>query len=66
VFINHWWRSFRLFERLSQQKLYELHVSMHETPGNKWEGDITIFDGPDAVACFEGITVSLPLFFSFP
>jgi Polyketide synthase dehydratase N-terminal domain len=61
VFMNHGWRGFCLFEKLHRDKAYQLHVKMHEVPGNRWQGDITIMDEhANIVAFFEGITVSCP------
>lgn len=58
VFMNHGWDHFSMFEKLSKEKIYTLHAKMNETPGNKWKGDITVFDDTNLVAYFEGITVS--------
>ena len=59
VFINHGWGSFKLFDQLSEQKSYQMHVSMHEASGNKWEGNITILGDTSIVATFGNIVVIL-------
>ncbi|GAM38382.1 hypothetical protein TCE0_033f09060 [Talaromyces pinophilus] len=57
VFMNHGWDAFGLFENLSKEKAYDLHVSMHEVPGNKYKGDVAIFEGGNVVGYFQGITL---------
>ena len=58
VFVNHGWRSFQLFEKLSPQKRYQTHVAMVEKPGKTWHGDMLVIDGDKVVASFKGIEVS--------
>ena len=57
VFVNHGWKSFQLFEQLSDMKRYTTHVKMVEGPGKKWEGDVLVLDGDRVVACFGSIMV---------
>ncbi|KAH8691644.1 polyketide synthase [Talaromyces proteolyticus] len=57
VFMNHGWDSFAMIENLSKEKVYDIHASMHEDSGNKWKGDITILNGGNIVAYFNGITL---------
>ena len=57
VFVNHGWDSFLLFEPLSQQKKYEIHVAMLEKPGKMWKGDIYVLDRERVVAVFKGATL---------
>ncbi len=58
VFVNHGWKSFQLFEKLSPEKHYQTHVAMKESPGKMWNGDVLILDGDKVVASFKGIAVS--------
>ncbi len=57
VFINHGWKSFQLYEKLSASKTYSTHVSMYEKPGKMWEGDVVVFEGERVVAAFGSIVV---------
>ena len=57
VFVNHGWKSFQLFEKLSTSKQYQTHVAMHEMTGKAWGGDVVIFDGDKVVGTFEGIVL---------
>jgi len=59
VFVNHGWRNFQLFERISDNKAYQMLVKMSELPGNAWAGDLLVLDGEVIVANFEGIVVCL-------
>ena len=58
VFINHGWGGFRIFEPLQRDKEYQVHARMCETPGRKWEGNLTILDAGRLIACFSKIVVS--------
>lgn len=58
VFVNHGWKNFQLFERVSDDKHYDTYVKMVESDRNTWVGDVLVFDGPKIVATFGGMTVS--------
>ena len=58
VFVNHGWEAFQLFETLTPDKRYETHVTMSETTGKMWKGDVLVLDGERVVASFKGIAVS--------
>ena len=59
VFVNHGWRDFRLFERISYSKTYGTYVKMQEAPGKTYVGNVFVFEQDRAVAIFEDIVVSL-------
>lgn len=58
VFINHGWDSMRLFEAIDDSKTYETFVSMHETEGNLWKGDVIILESKRIIGVFGGVAVS--------
>ena len=59
IFVNHGWKSFRIYEKLCSSKTYQTHVKMHETQDGMWEGDVMVLSGDKIVAKFRSILVSL-------
>ncbi|KAI9694041.1 MAG: Type I Iterative PKS [Bathelium mastoideum] len=52
LFVNHGWKSLRLFEAVDSSKTYTTHVRMQEGEDKLWTGNITIFDGDRVVGTF--------------
>jgi iterative type I PKS product template protein len=58
VFVNHGWKSFQLFEKISPEKTYHTHVRMFEDVGKMWKGDVIVFEGDRIAASVKGVIVS--------
>ncbi len=58
IFVNHGWKSMRLYEELSSDKVYRTHVKMHETEDKMWKDDVMVMCDDRIVAKFGSILVS--------
>ncbi len=58
IFINHGWKSFRIYEKLSPNKTYQTYVKMQEAEDKMWKGDVIVLFDNNIVAKFEAVLVS--------
>jgi naphtho-gamma-pyrone polyketide synthase len=58
VYVNHGWESMKCSRKFSSKKIYDTYVKMQPIGGNKYSGDVYVFEGEDIVAVYQGVTVS--------
>ena len=58
IFVNHGWKSFCMYEKLSPSKSYRTHVKMQEAEDKMWKGDVIILHEDKIVARFGAVVVS--------
>lgn len=59
LFVNHGWRSMKLFAPLDPNGSYYSYVQMSEGKDKLWEGDVILFDQKDnLIGTFGGVAVS--------
>ena len=58
IFINHGWKSFRIYEKLSPKKTYQTYVKMQEAEDKMWKEDVMVLFENNIAARFEAILMS--------